>query len=108
MQYCYCIRVASRISLKLSKSEKNTRNYLGPFLRKLREDHKLTQGQVTDQLQRNGWDVSRQVYAFIEDGSRILSDIELLAILRVLDLAPADLQPAFSQFCVGFRTRKKN
>ncbi len=107
-QYWYGFCVASRISFDLSKSEKKTRNFLGPFLRQLREKRGLTQIQVAEHLQRGGWDCSRQVFAFIEDGSRILSDMELLAILHALDHDPADLRSAFEQFCKDFGERKKS
>ena len=59
----------------------------------------MTQLKVTALLQLDGWDVSRQVLSFVEDGSRILSDKELFAILRVLGHEPAVLKCAFSEFC---------
>lgn len=64
-----------------------------------REERGLTQLKVTAMLQIDGWDVSRQVLSFVEDGSRILSDKELFAILRVLGHEPAVLKCAFSEFC---------
>jgi transcriptional regulator with XRE-family HTH domain len=91
--------VASRISLQIAGSGKSQRNILGPILRRLREERGLTQLRVTALLQLDGWDVSRQVLSFVEDGSRILSDKELFAILRALGHEPEVLKCAFSKFC---------
>lgn len=49
-------------------------------------------------LQRRGWDISRHVYGFIEDGSRQITDIELFGILQALKCSPADLEDSFRAF----------
>ncbi len=72
---------------------------LGPVLRSLREAKGLTQADVAGRLQRKGWDVSRHVYAFVEDGSRSLTDLELFAILQALKCSPTDLEASFQAFC---------
>ncbi|MEI6492603.1 MAG: helix-turn-helix transcriptional regulator [Verrucomicrobiota bacterium] len=68
-------------------------------MKQLREARGVTQAQLTTLLQLGGWDLSRQVLAFVEDGSRILSDIEIFAILRALGHNPEILQNAFDHFC---------
>lgn len=75
------------------------RNLLGPHLRKLREAKGLTQNEVVAALQRDGWDVSRHVFGYVEDGSRAITDLELFAILKVLKSSPIDLQVVFQDFC---------
>jgi DNA-binding XRE family transcriptional regulator len=99
------LSVASRISLQFAGSGK--RNLLGPLLKRLREERGLTQLKVTALLQLDGWDVSRQVLSFVEDGSRILSDKELFAILRALGHEPAALKDAFSKFCLECNKARK-
>jgi len=98
--------VASRISVAVGSPRKGKRNFIGPFLKKLREARSVTQVELTTSLQLEGWDLSRQVLAFVEDGSRILSDIEIFAILRALDLNPEILQDAFDNFCKQRSPRK--
>ena len=98
--------VASRISVAVISTRKGKRNAIGPVLRHLREKRGFTQTQLTALLQLDGWDVSRQVLAFVEDGSRILSDTEIFAILRALGHTPAILEDAFADFCKQRSSRK--
>jgi len=39
-----------------------------------------------------GWEISESTYSHIESGRRILSDTELMRILRVLKLKLSDLE----------------
>ncbi|MBE2180974.1 MAG: helix-turn-helix transcriptional regulator [Chthoniobacterales bacterium] len=68
-------------------------------MRSLREEQGLTQATIVGRLQRNGWDISRHVYGFIEDGSRALTDLELFAMLQALGRSPRDLETGFRAFC---------
>ena len=54
--------------------------------------------QISGALPRQGWDVSRHVYGFVEDGSRMLSDLELFAVLKAVGKSPSDLEVAFQRF----------
>ena len=74
------------------------RNILGSVLRSLREERGLTQSSVVGRLQRSGWDVSRHVYGYIEDGSRALTDLELFSVLAGLGASPKDLEISFRGF----------
>lgn len=75
-----------------------SRNYLGPWLKKLRQRRGETISGLAARLQRAGWDVSRPVVSYIESGKRILSDTELLMILKVLNCSPSDLEEGFASF----------
>ncbi len=55
-------------------------------------------------LQLLGWDISRQVLGFVEDGSRVLGDIELLAVMHVLGETPTVLEDFFQDL---WASRKK-
>ena len=57
----------------------------GPQLRALRLEKRLSAVEVVARLGVLGWDVARSSYSQIESGQRILGDVELLLILRVLD-----------------------
>lgn len=98
--------VASRISVAVGSPRKGKRNFLGPFLKTLREAKRVTQAELTTLLQLDGWDLSRQVLAFVEDGTRILSDVEIFAILRALGHNPEILKDAFDDFCKQRSSRK--
>lgn len=84
--------------ITLTKLPHGHRNLLGSALRSLREARSLTQAAVVGRLQRRGWDISRHVYGFIEDGSRQITDIELFGILQALKCSPADLEDSFRAF----------
>lgn len=78
----------------MSRTTKGKLNELGPQLARLREEVGLTQSQVVGRLQRLKplpWDCSVVVYSTVETRQRSLSDIELLAILRVLGKSLKDL-----------------
>ena len=82
--------VAGRIGPTRGKSEKL--NVLGPKLKKLRQGKGLSAAELTRRLQRAGWDVSTQVYCHLEGGNRLLTDREILLIVRELGLSLSDLE----------------
>lgn len=68
------------------------KNALGPRIRALRKAAGLSQSQLVENLQlKVGWDCDKAVLASIENGRRSLTDLEILAILKVLKLRWADL-----------------
>lgn len=68
------------------------RNALGPRLQELRKAAGLSQSKFVEKLQLQAkWDCDKAVLASIENGRRSLTDLELLAILKVLKLRWADL-----------------
>lgn len=75
--------VAGRIGPARKKTEKL--NVLGPKLKKLRQSRGLSAAELVRRLQRAGWDVSPQMYCNLEAGNRLLTDREILLVLKVLD-----------------------
>ena len=68
------------------------RNALGSRLAALRRAAGLSQSALVERLQlKTDWDCDKAVLASIENGRRSLTDLELLAILKVLKLRWADL-----------------
>lgn len=52
----------------------------------------MTAAELVRRLQRAGWDVSQQVYSHLESGNRLLTDRELLLILKLLGARLSDLK----------------
>ena len=65
---------------------------LGPKLKKLRLARGLMAVSVCAALQRRGWDISQSVFSHLESGNRLLTDTELLLILKVLKSRLSDLE----------------
>lgn len=68
-------------------SSPKRRNVLGPALRAARERKGYSQAELAAQLQLIGWDVGRTTWTKIELGERTVSDAELVAVARLLDMS---------------------
>jgi len=66
-------------------------NVVGPRVRTARLEHKppVTQRQLAERLQLDGWDISRAGIAKIEAGLRKVSDIEVTLLARTLSVSVA-------------------
>lgn len=73
------------------------KNIFGRELKRLRAARSMTIPQMIAKLQRQGWDVGEDTITNIELGRRILSDSELVLILRVLDAGLGDLKIPFNR-----------
>jgi transcriptional regulator with XRE-family HTH domain len=73
---------------------KNFRNLVGPQIRRLRDQQKLTQPMLAARCRRWGWDLSRETLAKIETQLRWVSDFELLCLAKALRVEPNDLWPS--------------
>jgi len=69
------------------------RNIVGPGLRRLRNERRLTQEEFVVLLQLKGWDVSRETWAKIEAQLRWVTDFEIAFLLEALRIDMADLLP---------------
>lgn len=72
-------------------------NLYGPNLKTLRQKAKLTQMELATKFQLSGWDVDHRVLSAIEQGERVLTDIELAMILKMLGATLSDLDRLCSQ-----------
>lgn len=68
------------------------RNTFGSQIRELRLARGISTADMAARLGAMGWDVSSSTYAHIEGGRRIISDTELLMMLRVLRVELGDLK----------------
>jgi transcriptional regulator with XRE-family HTH domain len=76
----------------MATDKNGRRNALGSRLATLRKAAGLSQSALVERLQlKADWDCDKAVLASIENGRRSLTDLELLAILKVLKLCWADL-----------------
>ncbi len=80
---------------RLSHSEDSRKNLCGPTLKALRVSAGLTQADLARKLQIEGWDVDEVVLSYIENGKRMLTDIELSRFLSALGAKLTDLETIF-------------
>lgn len=69
----------------------NSKNIIGPSVRALRKQAKLTQKELAEKLQLQGYDFSDLTILRIEQGSRFVPDYEVLALARFFQISPGDL-----------------
>lgn len=70
------------------------RNIVGPVVRQLREQQRLTQPELAARLNLAGWDISRETLAKIESQIRWVADFELLKLADALQVRPEALLKA--------------
>ncbi len=68
-------------------------NVVGPEVRRLRIQAGMSQPAFAAKCQRAGWDISRDIVARIEGGSRCVEDRELLMLAKSLGCALPELFP---------------
>lgn len=69
------------------------RNVSGAAVRRYRDKKGLSQTGLALKCQLIGWDASRDVIAAIEDGSRVVKDLELVILARALGVQTGDFLP---------------
>jgi transcriptional regulator with XRE-family HTH domain len=79
------------------KKSRPAKNIVGSQVRKIRTEVEISQAQLAAECQLQGWDVSRDVVAKIEDGRRWVADEELLKLARALNCAVPQLFPESAQ-----------
>lgn len=70
------------------------RNLVGPRVREIRCQRKLTQPMLAARCGRWGWDLSRETLAKIEAQFRWVSDFELLCLAMSLGVEISELLPS--------------
>jgi hypothetical protein len=72
----------------------SVRNLVGPEVRRLRCQARLSQPALAGRCQRIGWDVGRDTIAKIEGSTRWVGDFELVFLARALKCRLLDLFPS--------------
>ena len=75
----------------INKCMNGRNNVCGVTVAKLRKAEGISQRELADRLQRNGLDVDKNAVQRIESGQRFVTDIELVALARVLSVPITDL-----------------
>ncbi len=68
-----------------------TKNIIGPSIRVLRKQAKLTQKELAEKLQLQGYDFSDLTILRIEQGSRFVPDYEVVVLAHFFRVSPNDL-----------------
>jgi transcriptional regulator with XRE-family HTH domain len=68
-------------------------NYIGPRVREIRIEKKLSQKDLTAKCNILGWDISRGTLAKIESKNRRVSDIEVFNLAKALSV---DIETLFN------------
>ena len=78
-----------------SKADGGKNNLCGETMMKIRKGKKpkMSQRALADRLQLFGMDVDKNAVQRIEAGKRFVTDIELVAICRALNISLDDLLP---------------
>ena len=75
-----------------NKSEHGLNNIRGQKIRKLRLEMKnVSQRKLADMLQVQGLDIDKNAIQRMESGKRFITDIELKALAKVLNVTYAEL-----------------
>ena len=75
-----------------NKSEHGLNNICGQKIRKLRlEMNNVSQRKLADMLQVQGLDIDKNAIQRMESGKRFITDIELKALAKVLNVTYAEL-----------------
>lgn len=68
-------------------------NIVGPYVRQLREQQKLTQDELSARCNLINWNISRGTLAKIEAKVRKVSDLEVLLLAQALGVEVSSLFP---------------
>ncbi len=69
------------------------RNISGIAIRRYRDQLGYSQPQLALKCQLLGWDASRDTIASIEDGSRVVKDVEIAILAKILGVSVSELIP---------------
>ena len=69
----------------INKSSDGKNNICGPNIARFRKALRISQRELADRLQLIGLDVDKNAIQRIETGKRFVTDIELIAISKVLN-----------------------
>ena len=73
------------------KTENGANNITGKRLAEIRHEKKLSQRKLARMMQVAGYDVDHHFIRRIENGERFVTDMELVALARVLEVGILDL-----------------
>ena len=75
----------------INKTPEGRNNLCGKAVAKHRQQSKISQRELADRMQLIGIDIDKNAIQRIECGKRFVTDIELRALSRVLNISYAEL-----------------
>ncbi len=75
----------------INKTTDGLNNVCGKNIARLRENMKISQRKLADQLQLVGLDIDKNAIQRIECGKRFVTDIEIIAFSKVFDVSFEEL-----------------
>ncbi|MBQ7757293.1 MAG: helix-turn-helix transcriptional regulator [Oscillospiraceae bacterium] len=75
----------------INKTQDGNNNICGKNVAVLRKEMRISQRELADRLQLVGLDLDKNAIQRIECGKRFVTDIELIALSKVLDVKFEDL-----------------
>ena len=75
----------------INKTADGLNNVCGKNVARLRENMKISQRKLADQLQLVGLDIDKNAIQRIECGKRFVTDIEIIAFTKVFDVSFEEL-----------------
>lgn len=75
----------------INKTEDGLNNFCGKRIARKRKEINISQRELADRLQLIGLDVDKNAIQRIECGKRFVTDIEIRAFSKILDLSYEDL-----------------
>ncbi len=75
----------------INKSADGNNNVCGKNIARYRKDMKISQRELADKLQLIGLDIDKNAIQRIECGKRFVTDIEIIAFSKVLNVSFEDL-----------------
>ncbi|MBR6835252.1 MAG: helix-turn-helix transcriptional regulator [Oscillospiraceae bacterium] len=73
------------------KAEDGTNNICGKNLTNIRQRKNISQRKLAKMMQLTGYDVDHHFIRKIENGERFVTDLELVALAKVLEVSVNDL-----------------
>lgn len=85
LTYLGAVHISSSMICRIAPDSEHTdMNLLGPRIKALREEQRLTQGELVTRCHLIGWDISRGILAKIEAQVRRITDDEVPLIAKAL------------------------
>ncbi len=75
----------------INKSKEGLNNICGQNITKLRKERKISQRALADKMQLVGIDIDKNAIQRIECGKRFVTDIEIVAFIKVFKVDYKDL-----------------
>lgn len=75
----------------INKTADGNNNICGKYIANYRKEMKISQRELADKLQLIGLDIDKNAIQRIECGKRFVTDIEIIAFTKVLDVSFEDL-----------------